>query len=269
MIGGISGTLHSIFGDAIPKNQRKSKWGPLAITEKIRSKLSKFEKQSVVVERTVNSFERFFKQVEKVENIHEDLNLMTKTEVNQQKSTFDKNETYDNNDPDTQKIDVNPLQAQIAEKHTSILEQVTMVGHFFQHLETILSYGVLLFSNEDVVLNPLLDEIDECSRILEKYFTLHPLYKILLGPNYLSKLKVVVKKIISLIESSNLKINSPEEFLNELKQKYPNLLYLICESVLNDKLKKKLEFLPDGIENALNNAMDDALKKMKNKLPFF
>ena len=71
------------------------------------------------------------------------------------------------------------------------------------------------------------------------------------------------------ISGSNLKINSPEEFINELRQKYPNLLYLVCESVLNDKLKKKLEFLPDGIENALNGAMDDALKKMKNNLPFF
>ena len=266
MVGGISGALHSIFGESIPKTQRASKWGPLAITEKIRSKISKFEKQSVVVERTVNSFERFFKQVEKVEQINKDLDIMTKTESNLQRSTYDNNE---NDDPDTQKIDVNPLQAQIAEKQTSILEQVTMVGRFFQHLETILSYGVLLFSNEDAILNPILYEIYNCSKILEKYFTLHPLYKILQGPNYLSKLKVLVKKIISLIESSNLKINSPEEFLNELRQKYPNLLYLVCESVLNDKLKKKLEFLPDGIENALNNAMDDALKKMKNKLPFF
>ncbi len=266
MVGGVSNALSSVFGSSIPAVNRASKWGPLAITKKIQSKLSKFENQSVIVGRTVNSFERFFKQVEKVETINDDLEMMTKKESNVQKSSA---EDYDNVDPDTQKIDVNPLQAQIQEKQTSILEEVTMVGHFFQHLETILSYGVLLFSNEDAILNPLLDEVDECSRILEKYFTLHPLYKILLGPNYLSKLKVVVKRIIHLIESSNLKINSPEEFLNELKQKYPNLLYLVCESVLNDKLKKKLEFLPDGIENALNGAMDDALKKMKKKLPFF
>ena len=79
MVGGISGALHSIFGDSIPKTQRASKWGPLAITEKIRSKISKFEKQSVVVERTVNSFERFFKQVEKVEQINKD---RSKTDAN-------------------------------------------------------------------------------------------------------------------------------------------------------------------------------------------
>ena len=42
------------------------------------------------------------------------------------------------------------------------------LGHFFQHLETILTYGILLFSNEDAVLNPLLDEVDECTRILAK-----------------------------------------------------------------------------------------------------
>ena len=158
--------------------------------------------------------------------------------------------------------------AQIAEKQTSVFEQVTSVGRFFQHLETIMSYGVLLFSNEDEILNPLLEHVDECSRILEKYFTLHPMYKILLGPNYLSKLKVVIKKIVALLEGSDLKINSPDEFLKELKQKYPNLLYMLCESVLNDKLKKKLEILPDGVENALNDAMDGALNKLKKKFKF-
>ena len=268
MVGSVHGALAAVFGDSIPNTKRSKKWGPLAITEKIRSKISKFETQQASVARTVNSFERFFKQVEKVEKIHEDLELLNKKETNQQKTSMSPTEEYDN-DADTQKIEINTLSAQIAEKQTSVFEQVTMVGRFFQHLETILSYGVLLFSNEDAILNPLLDQVDECSRILEKYFGLHPLYKVLLGPNYLSKLKVIVKDIVKLIENSNLKINSPEEFLNELKKKYPNLLYMLCESVLNDKLKKKLEFLPDGIENALNGAMDDALNKMKKKFSFF
>ena len=80
MVGGVQSALSAVFGDSIPSMKRSKKWGPLAITEKIRSKLSKFETQSVMVERTVNSFERFFKQVEKVEKIHDDLDLIRKKE---------------------------------------------------------------------------------------------------------------------------------------------------------------------------------------------
>ena len=154
------------------------------------------------------------------------------------------------------------------DENNSAIEQITSIGRFFQHLETILSYGVLLFRNEDEVLNPLLDQIDEVTRILEKYLKLHLLYKIISGRNYLSKVKVIIKKIIEIIESSHLKINKPREFLKELSLKYPNLLYLLCESVINDKIKQKIDFLPDGIENAINSALDGSLSKLKNKIKF-
>ena len=68
MVRAISGTLKSIFGDTIPDVDRKRKWGPLAITERIRGKLSKFESKSPIVERTMNSFERFFSSVEKIDD---------------------------------------------------------------------------------------------------------------------------------------------------------------------------------------------------------
>lgn len=153
----------------------------------------------------------------------------------------------------------------IIAKQESSFEQVKETARLFQHIETILSYGVLIFKNEDDILNPLLDYVDECTKILEKYAALHPLYKILLGKNYLSNLKVVAKKMIDLLKNSKLIVNSPKEFLNELKQKYPNLIYILCESFLNDKLKQKLEFLPDGLENAINNSMDKALSRFKDK----
>lgn len=147
----------------------------------------------------------------------------------------------------------------------SAYEEVNKMGRIFQHLETILAYGILLFSNEDEILNPLLDHVDECTRILEKFASLHPVYKILCGTNYLSKIKVVIKKIVDLLDNSKLKFNSPKEFLTELRQRYPGLLYLLCESFLNDKLKKKLEFLPDSLENKLNDALDNTLSKFKRK----
>ncbi|CAF0765942.1 unnamed protein product [Brachionus calyciflorus] len=258
MVKSVSGVLKKIFGDSIPDMDRKKKWGPLSITERIRAKLSKFENQSQIVGRTVNSFEKFFNTVEKIDDNFEDLKINKNT-----------SRAYGSTDEDTDKIEARPLLAtQIADKQLSAFEQVTAIGRLFQHLETILFYGVLLFKNEDEVLNPLLDNVDECTRILEKYAGLHPLYKILCGPNYLSKLKVIVKKIANLLESSKLKFNSPREFLAELKQRYPDLLYLLCESYLNDNLKQKLEFLPDPLENALNDAMNGALSKFKNKFKF-
>lgn len=158
--------------------------------------------------------------------------------------------------------------SQIESETTSTYDQITQIGRIFQHLETILAYGILVFNNEDEILNPVLDNVDECSRILEKFNGLHPLYKILCGKNYLSKMKVIIKKIISILDDSKLQVNSPKEFLTELRQRYPDLLYLLCESFLNDTLKKKLEILPDPLENALNDALNGALNKFKNKFKF-
>jgi hypothetical protein len=243
--------------------ERKKKWAPLAITERIHAKLSKFENKSSIVERTVTSFERFFKTVETIDDNFEQTKAHNASRLSQEQATARFSTT---NDPDLQRVENQPLMAsQIADKQASAIEEVAAVGRLFQHLETILTYGILIFKNEDELLNPLLDNVDECTRILEKYSKLHPVYKILCGVNFLSKMKVVIKKIIALLESSHLKINSPKDFLVEFRQRYPDLLYLLCESYLNDNLKKKLEFLPDSLENALNNALDGALNKFKNK----
>ena len=208
LVKNVQSALKGLFGDSIPDMGRKSKWGPLYITDRIKAKLSKFEKQSVVVERTIKSFDSFFKTVETIDDNFEQLQ---KTQVSQQRSA-----ASESDDPDNQKVETSPLLAQINEKQLSSMEHVTSIGHFFQHLETILSYGVLLFKNEDEILNPLLDHVDECTRILKTYSDLHPLYKILLGPNYLNKLKVETKKIIQLLDDSDLKVNSPREFLAEV-----------------------------------------------------
>ncbi len=70
---------------------------------------------------------------------------------------------------------------------------------------------------------------------------------------------------MDLIKNSKLLVNSPNEFLYELKAKYPNLIYLLCESYLNNELKNKLKFLPDSIENALNSQLNQTLSKFKDK----
>lgn len=160
------------------------------------------------------------------------------------------------------------VSAQIESKEDNAFEEINKVARVFQHIETILSYGILAFKNEDEILNPLLDHVDECSRILEKFAALHPLYQVLLGKNYLSNLKVVLKKILNLLKQSKLKFNSPREFLSEVKKQYPDLVYVLCKDLLDDKLKKKLEFLPDSLEDALGGVIDGALDKFKDKFKF-
>jgi hypothetical protein len=261
IINKISGALRTIFGDDIPKCERKKRWGPLAISERIKQKLSKFEDKAPIVQRTLSSFERLFTAVEKIDDNFENLKSTQRVQTNVQRSN-----AFDGDDDDTQKVEMQPLlAAQIAEKEDLNFEEVKSIGRFFQHLETIMSYGILLFKNEDEILDPLLGHIDECVRILEKFVVLHPLYQILCGKNYLSKLKVVVKKIVSLLENSSLKMNSPSSFLKEFNKNYPNLLYIVCESFVNDKIKNKIEKLPDPIENLINGALDGALSKFKNK----
>jgi hypothetical protein len=261
MVQNITNALRAVVGDSIPTTGRNKKWGPLTITEKIRTKLSKFENKSPIVERTMNSFEKFFKSVEQIDDNFETL------KVNQPRQTTTATLTSDpNNEPtsDTEIVSAPLLlSAQIIDRQVSTHEEISSMGRLFQHLETILTYGILIFENEDEILNPLLDHVDECTRILDKFNELHPLYKILCGKNYLSKMKVVIKKIIKLLDESDLKFNSPKEFLAEFKKTYPNLLYLICDSIIKDKIKNKFGSMSDPIDSVMSNALDGALNKFK------
>lgn len=249
----ISSALRTVFGDSIPAVERATKWGPLGITEKIRAKLSKFERESAIVNRTITSFDSLFKEIEKIDD------SFATVKANQQQSSAPVAES--DVDIDVQKVETQPLlQRQIDDQHLSSLEQVNTIGRFFQHLDTILSYGILIFKNEDEVLNPLLDQVDECTRILRKYLKLHPLYKIICGKNYLSKLNQIIHNIVSILDNSNLKINSPKEFMIELQEKYPNLLFLVAESILQDKIK----FLPDDVKRKLGFVFDGPLANFQN-----
>ena len=251
MIRSITSKLSSVFGNHLPNVERKKKWGPLEITHKIREKMSKFENKSPLVDRTVKSFERLFASIEHVDD---DFSKLIEKQELTRVSVQTSGNAVDVDNEGFQRVNVSQLMAvEIVNSQSADLNEIVNFGRFFQHLETILTYGILIFSNEDTVLNPLLDEIDECTRILTKFNGLHVLYKIVCGRNYLSKLKVVIKKIIHLFENSKLKINSPNEFIKELSKTYPNLLKMLIESIL-----------PDKIENAIGDVFDLIKKKLKN-----
>jgi len=71
LVKAASGKLKVMFGDLLPEVKRDRKWGPLSITQKIRSKLAQFDTGSAIVERTMNSFEGFFKAVEGIDDRYE------------------------------------------------------------------------------------------------------------------------------------------------------------------------------------------------------
>ena len=209
VIRDLSNVLRTTFHNVLPEVGRVSQWGPLKISGMIRAKLAEIDTGSAIVERTMNSFARFFDAVQKVDDKY----VGKKTEGDLQEA----------------------------------LQEMKQVAQVFQRIEEIMTYGVLVFKNEDEVLNPLLDQVDECTRILSKFFGLHPLYQVLLGKNYLSKLKVVLNNVLQLLKNSNLKINSPQEFLNEVNRQYPNLVMILLKDVLDEPLKNVLNFLSNQL----------------------
>ncbi len=237
----VSLTMRSVFGESIPGFERNKEWGPMQITESIKNRLIQFKNMPKIIERTAMSFESFFKSFQTTKIY------------------------YDHSFEDCSYDSL--IEIQIVNVQRTAFEQVNDTAKTLQNVETILSHGILLLKNEDDVLNVLLDYVDECTKILDKFATLHPLYKVLLGKNYLSNLKLILNNLMEMFKNSNLILmNSPKEFLSELKRKYPNLIYLLCESYLNETLRKNLEFLPDTIKKAIESANRNALSKLGDKL---
>jgi hypothetical protein len=238
----------------VPSLKRKKKWGVLEITDLIRGKLSKFENKSPLVDRTVKTFEALFETVEQFEDSVTRIKTQT-VAVAPQQSHPPPQPSHENDDPDLSRVQVNLVGAN---DETSYLDEILNLGHFFQHMETLMTYGILLFSNEADVLNPLLDLLDECARILSKFNSLHVVYKIVCGKNYLSKLRVVIKKILELAKNSKLKFNSPVEFIAELKTTYPNLLYMLIQSASDGKGASNglFDLVPDKFKHAFGDVMN-------------
>jgi hypothetical protein len=149
---------------------------------------------------------------------------------------------------------------------TDTVKEIGIIGQMMQNIELILTYSILALKNEDDVLQPLSTYVDECTQILEKYSQLHPLYKLICGSNYLSKLRVVINQIVELLKNSKLKLNSPQEFLGEIKERYPELLRLLADDIIQDKFKQHIgDKLPDEIGNLLDGAVKNIFGKVTSK----
>jgi hypothetical protein len=250
----------------------------LEITTRVHRKISQFGTQAPIVEKTLTSFEHFYQAANKLDdNLVQKYGSQVATQVKSIlffhisylyiyifKADIAANTTEPllSSSPD---VDLSRSDAvQLAASNT--VKEIGIIGQMMQNIELILTYGILALKNEDDVLQPLSNYVDECTQILEKYSQLHPLYKLICGSNYLSKLRVFINKIVDLLKNSKLKLNSPEEFLKEIKERYPELLRMLADDIIQDTFKKHIaDKLPDGVENLLDDAMKNIFGKITSK----
>ncbi|CAF1098298.1 unnamed protein product [Rotaria sordida] len=267
LIDQVGQQLSSLFGRlAVTGDKRSSdeRFAPLEMTTKIHRKISKFGTKAPVVEKALTSFEHFYQAANKLDdNLIQKHGQQLATQADAIANSDEPALTSSNNN--TTDIDLTRTDAiQVAASNT--VKEIGIIGKMMQNIELILTYGILALKNEDDVLQPLSNHIDECTQILEKYSQLHPLYKIICGSNYLSKLRVFINKIVDLLKNSKLKLNSPEEFLQELKQRYPELLRMLADDIIQDKFKQHItDKLPDGVNDVLDGAMKNIFGKLSSK----
>ncbi|UJR30238.1 hypothetical protein I4U23_017776 [Adineta vaga] len=262
LIDQVGQQLSSLFGRLALTGDKRStndRFAPLEMTTKIHRKLSKFGTKAPVVEKALNSFERFYQAANKLDD-----NLIQKhgAQVAAQADAV-----VDSNEPMLASTNIDPSRSDAVEvSAANTVKEVGAIGHMMQNIELILTYGILALKNEDDVLQPLSNHIDECTQILEKFSSLHPLYKLICGTNYLSKLRVFINKIVDLLKNSKLKLNSPEEFFQEIKERYPELLRMLADDIIQDKIKKHItDKLPDGVDDLLDNAVKNIFGKFSSK----
>ncbi|CAF1133901.1 unnamed protein product [Adineta ricciae] len=255
--------LSSIFGRLALTGDKRStndRFAPLEMTAKIHRKISKFGTKAPVVEKALNSFERFYQAANKLDD-----NLIQKHGARvaaQADAPVQSGEVLlaTSHDVDLTRSDAVEVSA------SNTVKEVGVIGHMMQNIELVLTYGILALKNEDDVLQPLSTYIDECTQILEKFAQLHPLYKLICGSNYLSKLRVFIDKIVDLLKNSKLKLNSPEEFFQEIKERYPELLKMLADDIIQDKIKKHItDKLPDGVDNLFDDAVKNIFGKFSSK----
>lgn len=244
------------LGDKPSTNDR---FAPLEMTKKIHRKISKFGNKAPMVDKTLTSFERFYQAANKLDD-----NLIQK---HGPRLAAQADAAAESDEPMLASAEVDLTRSDAVEvAAANTVKEVGVIGRMMQNIELILTYGILALKNEDDVLQPLSGHIDECTQILEKFSQLHPLYKIICGGNYLSKLRVFINKIVDLLKNSNLKLNSPEEFLAEIKMRYPELLRMLAGDLIQGAVKDHLaDKLPDGVENLLDNAAKSIFSKFTSK----
>lgn len=248
---------------SLPGHGRKSKWSPLDFGDFIRIKLNKFEKKAPLVEHSMNTFVHLYGSIEQFEAGFE--RILAKHPGGEHEAVEGQNLL---------------ATSDIIKEQTKIVNQVDSMGRFFQHLETIMTYGVLLFSNEEETLGPILTELDTCCQILDNFNRLHVFYKIACGVKYLSKLSVAVGNIVGILQRSNLKFNTPQEFIAEFQKTYPNLLVLLVGSIVQDnlpripgfdKLPQNLPSLPQNLPSVppeVEKGAGQAINTFKKKFKF-
>ena len=256
----LTDALRSLFGHRMPSSptarltDTDNEWTILSMTASIRHRMAKLERHAPLVERLFSAFERLYAAVRR--SVRPIISVS--------------NESTITSSDDTSRL---LLDKDLHEREREALEQINDTARLMQSLETTVSYGILLFRNEEEILAPLASKCDECSVILETYAELHFVYKVTCGVHYLSSMRRVVSEIGDiLLASKRLKLNTPHEFIDELKHTYPDLLLMIFDTVvMSETIRKGVkEILPPALNKIVDSdkLLDKAFGKIKGKIHF-
>jgi hypothetical protein len=239
-VADVSAALCYVFGDSIPcfeNTDCTTKMGALETSDKL---MKLIQIDSFIIQRSTISFGSLFKHIKINQNYYEKY-------LEKFRSCY--------------LIDI-----QIIKIQKNNYEKIKEAEQTFKHIQIIVNYAILFnFRDKNDILNNLFNHLDECTNILMKFSTIHSIYKFLLGNNYLSYLKIILKKIFESLRDLEL----IDENLDSFKKKYPYLIYSAFETYLNETFKNNMEFLPDQIKKSINKAIQNTLSKLGDKLMIF
>jgi len=211
----VSDSLNSIFEGVDIIFENTSNLGLLDISKELKIKIDSF-----LIQRIADSFQNCFKQIEINQNYYV--------------KYFERMSSIDT------------IQIQIANNQTNHYITINETEKILKHIQRIVNFGFLVLKVDNfMMLNNLCQYLDECTNILNKFSTIHLLYKFLLGTNYLSRLRIILRKLFDLFKDLKLIDDEKLLILTEFKRVYPNLIYSTFVIYLNETFVNNMKFLPN------------------------
>ncbi len=246
--------------------KREKKWSVLKFTELVFINIELFNESKYVIERLITSFKRLFNSLDDFEkhfdSTLEQINLIKKLP---KLIKFENEKTV--NIPQNNEFILDTIRKtsyfdefeNVNLQGSGIYQMIEKIGKTIQKIEGFLIYSIIFTKNQEDILYPLSGHLEECSRILEKFCNLHILFKLANGDSFLTKLNIIVKRIIDLFESSNSKLKLKDYDTKDAKEYmeyFSELIYTIGINTLEINDKTEFENL---VLNLTNKYIDKKL----------
>jgi hypothetical protein len=243
--------------------KRDKKWDLLKITKDIRTNPSLFS-SSNALRRLINSFSSVYESIQILingidgvkinSNADNTQNKELRKSINKVDSNLSQEDYQDEDDLKNLKADNSALQ------EDNSFKQIEAIGVFFQKLEAVLFYLIISFKDDELLLYPLAGHLEECSRIIDIYCSLHSVYKFYYGFNYLNRIKLITKKIIDLLfETRRFEFSQPSEIIAEMRLGFFKLLNILYSN------SRDFQILNQNEQENLKQFVDETLDKLLDK----